>query len=196
MPNQSINKITSVNINSPLVWIDMEMSGLNPDESVILEIATIITDKDLNIIEEGPNIVINHTQKILDKMDDWNKKHHGQSGLMNKVVQSSTTLKEAEAITLEFIKKYCEEKKSPLCGNTISQDRRFLNKYMPLIENYLHYRNIDVSTIKELVARWYPDYFYPPKKKALHKALNDIHESIQELIYYKENFISLAQIHS
>jgi oligoribonuclease len=182
--------INSVKIYSNLVWMDLEMSGLDPKHETILEIATVVTDNNLNILSNGPNLVIHQPKALLDNMDDWNKKHHGASGLTKKVRKSNVTLKEAEKLTLDFIKQYCKEKEAPLCGNSIAQDRRFLIKYMPKLEGWLHYRNIDVSTIKELTARWYPNKFTPPTKKGSHKALTDIKESIKELVYYRENFFT------
>ena len=181
-------KVGTVNVDGPLVWMDMEMTGLDPKSSVILEIATLITDNQLNLVAVGPNLVIHQSNKVLDAMDDWNKKHHGASGLVKRVKESKTTLEEAENQTLAFIKEHCKEKESPLCGNTISQDRRFLHKYMPRVEGFLHYRNIDVSTLKELIARWYPENFDPPKKAGSHKAQNDIEESIKELRFYRERY--------
>ncbi len=175
-------------MQSPLVWMDMEMTGLDPKSAVILEIATLITDNQLNLIAEGPNLVIHQSNKILDAMDSWNKKHHNASGLIKKVKESKTTLEEAENKTLAFIKEHCKERESPLCGNTIAQDRRFLHKYMPRMEAFLHYRNIDVSTLKELIARWYPENFDPPKKSGSHKAQKDIEESIKELQFYKKSY--------
>ncbi len=182
--------IPSVNINSTLVWMDLEMSGLDPKNAVILEIATLITDNSLNIIAEGPNIVIHHQESLLEKMDDWNKKHHRASGLIERIRNSRISLREAENTTLEFLMRNCSKGMCPLCGNSIAQDRRFLFKYMPLVSEWLHYRNIDVSTIKELTARWYPEKFSPPKKRGSHQALNDIKESIDELVYYKNVFFN------
>jgi oligoribonuclease len=169
-----------------LVWMDLEMSGLDPKTCVILEIATLITDKDLNLMEQGPALVIHQPDNILDNMDDWNKKHHKESGLTESVKDSKTTLAEAEQKTLDFIAKYCKENSSPLCGNTIYQDRRFLIEYMPKLEAYLHYRLVDVSTIKELVKRWYGPEFRAPPKKQKHKALDDILETIEELKFYRK----------
>ena len=168
-----------------LVWIDLEMSSLDPENGVILEIATIITDDDLEILEEGPNIAINHSEKILDGMDEWNQSHHQASGLLDRVKASPYDSRQAEEETLAFISKYCREGKSPLCGNTVWQDRRFLVKHMPCLEDFFHYRIIDVSTIKELVKRWYPSLPRFPKKKS-HLALSDIRESIKELRYYRK----------
>jgi oligoribonuclease len=169
-----------------LVWIDLEMSSLDPESGVILEIATVITSADLEILEEGPNIAINHSEVILDGMDEWNQSHHQGSGLLDRVKASPYDSPQAEAETLVFISKYCREGESPLCGNTVWQDRRFLVKHMPRLENFFHYRIIDVSTIKELVKRWYPSLPRFPKRKA-HLALSDIQESIKELRYYRKH---------
>lgn len=169
---------------SCLVWMDIEMTGLDPEVNTILEIAMVITDYDLEIISEGPVIAVSQPYDVLESMDDWNKKHHGETGLINRVRQSTINMKDAELITLNFIKSYIAPKKSPLCGNSIWQDRRFLIQYMPALEEYFHYRNIDVSSIKELYARWYPDL--PAfEKENTHSALKDICESISELKYYR-----------
>ncbi|MFQ5344986.1 MAG: oligoribonuclease [Mariprofundus sp.] len=168
-----------------LVWMDLEMTGLDPEQDTIIEIATIITDGDLNIIAEGPSLVIHQPDHILDTMDEWNTSHHGDSGLTARVKASDLTMRAAEQQTLDFIKQYVPPSTSPLCGNSIHQDRRFLQPYMPELEAYLHYRNIDVSTIKELARRWYPNHT-APVKKAEHLALADIRESINELRWYRE----------
>ncbi len=168
-----------------LVWLDLEMSGLDPDSCQILEIATIVTDADLNILEEGPDLVVHQPQAVLDAMDSWCTEHHGQSGLTAQVQASTISVAAAEAETIAFLQKHCEPGKSPLCGNTIGQDRRFLVRYMPALSGFLHYRSIDVSSIKELARRWYPDLGSPPKQEA-HRALGDIRESIDELRYYRE----------
>lgn len=170
-----------------LVWIDLEMTGLDPNKEKIIEIATIITDSELNIIDEGPNLAIHQPEKLLVCMDEWNTKHHTASGLLQRVRDSKITNAKAEMETLEFIKKYCKEKKSPLCGNSVWHDRRFLSKYMSSIDQFLHYHNIDVSSLKELSRRWYPKKLTPPKKKRKHLALDDIRESIEELAYYKDH---------
>ena len=170
---------------SNLVWMDMEMSGLDPKTCTILEIATLVTDKDLNLIAQGPVLVIHQPEPVLAAMDDWNKEHHGKSGLITAVRESKITLQEAEQKTMAFIALHCGPQKSPLCGNTIYQDRRFLIEYMPKLENYLHYRLVDVSTIKELVKRWYGVEFQAPVKKQTHKALEDILETIEELKFYR-----------
>ncbi len=169
-----------------LVWIDLEMTGLNPDLHVILEIASVITDSQLEIIAEGPDIVIHYEPEQLQSMDSWSREQHTASGLLEKVFASRTDCHEAERRTLQFISAHCKMGHSPLCGNSVWQDRRFLVKYMPLLNNYLHYRNIDVSTIKELAKRWYPAL--PSfKKQKQHLALSDIKESINELKYYREH---------
>lgn len=172
--------------NMNLVWMDLEMTGLNPDTDTILEIATLITDKDLNIIAEGPSLAVHHPQAVLDGMDEWCTEHHSASGLSARVLASDISLTEAEEQTLNFVRQYSPESASPLCGNSIHQDRRFLVRYMPQLEGYLHYRNIDVSTIKELVCRWYPGLTLPAKKGA-HLALDDIRESIDELRFYQQH---------
>jgi oligoribonuclease len=169
-----------------MVWMDLEMSGLDPKTCKILEIASMVTDKDLNVVAQGPSLVVRQPEEVLAAMDDWNKRHHGQSGLIQQVRQSTVSLEEAEKTTLEFIKSHCASKSSPLCGNTIYQDRRFLIEYMPTLEAYLHYRLVDVSTIKELVKRWYGPEFQAPQKKQKHKALDDILETIEELKFYRE----------
>jgi oligoribonuclease len=169
-----------------LVWIDLEMSGLDPEIDVILEIATIITGPDLEIIDEGPNLVVHQPESIIEAMDEWNTTHHGASGLIDKVRDSELTLLEAETRTLDFVQLHTEEAKAPLCGNSITQDRRFLYKYMPRLSSWLHYRNVDVSSIKELVARWYGDEMQAPVKASAHRALDDIRGSIEELRWYRD----------
>jgi len=172
-----------------LIWLDLEMTGLEPDTDLILEIATVITDKDLNVLAHGPVIAINQPQAALDAMDEWNQSHHGQSGLIDRVQASPIKTVEAELLTLAFLKQWVPERISPMCGNTIGQDRRFLARYMPELEAYFHYRSIDVSTVKELAARWAPDVKNGFTKKSAHLALDDILESIAELRYYREHFI-------
>ena len=172
--------------DSHLVWMDLEMTGLDPKNCVIIEIASLVTDKELNLVAQGPSLVIHQPQSVLDTMDDWNKKHHGESGLIEAVQKSTITLAEAEKQTLDFIAQYTKAKCSPLCGNTIYQDRRFLIEYMPDLESHLHYRLVDVSTIKELVKRWYGPEFQSPQKKQKHKALDDILETVEELKYYRK----------
>ncbi|MGY8904265.1 MAG: oligoribonuclease [Burkholderiales bacterium] len=176
-----------------LVWIDCEMTGLNPDAAEasdrLLEIAVIVTGPQLTPRIEGPVLVIHQSDAQLDKMDAWNKGTHGKSGLIDKVKTSSLTEAQAEAQLLAFIKVYVPKGQSPLCGNTISQDRRFLVKYMPQLESYLHYRNLDVSTLKELAKRWRPEVYSAFKKRQLHTALADVHESIDELEHYRTHFL-------
>ncbi len=173
-----------------LVWIDLEMSGLDPEHNTIIEIATIVTDKNLNIIEKGPNLAIKQSLKLLESMDEWNTTHHTASGLWDKVLNDSVSMEEADKATLDFIKKWTTEGKNPLCGNSIGQDRRFLYKYMPQISEHLHYRNIDVTSIKEIAKRWYPEL--PAfNKLEKHQALDDIIESIDELKYFQEHIFKV-----
>ncbi len=163
------------------------MTGLDPELDTILEIATIITDAELNIIAEGPNLAIHYPDTVLDNMNDWCKEHHGESGLTHRVRVSTLSMADAEQQTLSFIQQFVPENTSPLCGNSIHQDRRFLVPYMPKLEAWMHYRNIDVSTIKELGRRWYPK-LRAPRKQAEHLALADIRESIAELAFYRKSF--------
>ncbi|MBX7079538.1 MAG: oligoribonuclease [Nannocystaceae bacterium] len=172
-------------VTAPLVWMDLEMSGLDPDRCAILEIATIVTDAELRIVAEGPDLVIHQSDAVLDAMDEWCTKHHGDSGLTAAVRASTVSLLDAEAQTLAFVAAHCGPKAAPLCGNTIWQDRRFLVKHMPTLDAHLHYRLVDVSTIKELARRWYPQ-LDTPKKSDKHRALDDIRESIAELRFYRE----------
>jgi len=167
------------------VWMDLEMTGLDPEIDAILEIATIITDKNLNILAEGPNLAIHHNKQVLGNMNEWCKKQHTASGLSGRVLTSGITLAQAEAETLTFIRPYAPVRTIPLCGNSIHQDRRFLVRYMPQLEAHLHYRMVDVSTIKELAKRWYPG-IKPSVKQGLHLAMDDVRESILELRYYRE----------
>lgn len=175
-----------------LIWIDLEMTGLDPDTDLIIEIATVITDKDLNILAEGPALAVHQPDAALLAMDDWNQKHHGESGLIDRVRASKISAVEAEALTIAFLQDWVPENVSPMCGNTIGQDRRFLVRYMPKLEAYFHYRSIDVSTLKELAARWAPALKDGFKKETRHEALADILESIEELRYYREHFIKCA----
>jgi|TARA_B100001094_G_scaffold16775_1_gene14455 oligoribonuclease len=171
-----------------LIWIDLEMTGLDPNKERIIEIATLVTDSDLNILAEGPNLVISQPIEFLDGMDEWNQNQHGSSGLIEEVKNSNITIQVAEIDTLEFISKYVGEKVSPMCGNTVSHDRRFLSKYMPRLESYFNYRHIDVSSFKEAAVRWMNEaQVY--EKKGSHRALGDIKESVAELKFYKELFM-------
>ena len=167
-----------------LVWMDLEMTGLDPDRDTIIEIATIITDGQLEVIAEGPVLAIHHSDEVLAGMDQWNRDHHGSSGLTARVRASAIDLAEAERRTLDFVRQHTRERTSPLCGNSIWQDRRFLARYMPTLEAYLHYRIVDVSTVKELARRWYPGQPMPEKKKT-HLAVDDVRESIEELRFYR-----------
>lgn len=167
-----------------LIWIDLEMTGLDSQSDEIIEIATIITDSELNILAEGPVIAINQPDHIMDNLDDWNRHYHGKSGLIDRVKASTVSMRDAELATLDFIKQHVSLRKSPMCGNSICQDRRFMARLMPELERYFHYRNLDVSTLKELVKRWYPEKLY--EKHSTHMALNDIRDSITELRHYRE----------
>jgi oligoribonuclease len=172
--------------NDRLVWVDMEMSGLLPETDRVLEIAMIVTDGDLNIVAEGPVLVVHQEDAVLDRMDAWNKGTHSKSGLIDKVKASTLTEADVEAECLAFLKQHVKASISPMCGNTIHQDRRFMNRYMPKLEAYFHYRNIDVSTIKELCKRWQPEIAKGFSKQQAHTALADIIESVEELRYYRE----------
>jgi oligoribonuclease len=179
-----------------LIWIDLEMTGLKPDTDVIIEMATIVTDADLKIVAEGPVIAIHQPDSVLEAMDDWNRRTHAASGLIERVRESKYTMASAEARTLEVLKVLVEPNSSPICGNSICQDRRFLARHMPTLEKFFHYRNLDVSTLKELARRWAPDLLGGFVKQGEHKALADIQESIRELAYYREHFIAPEYSHS
>ena len=172
-----------------LIWIDLEMTGLDTDRDHIIEIATIVTDSNLNTLAEGPVFAVHWDDAVLAGMDEWNTRQHGQSGLTQRVRDSVVDLAEAEAQTIEFLRQYVGTGKSPMCGNSICQDRRFLAREMPALERFFHYRNLDVSTLKELMKRWRPDLASGFKKGATHLALDDIRESIGELRYYREHFL-------
>ena len=174
-----------------LVWLDCEMSGLDPERERLLEIAIVITGPDLSPRIEGPVLVIHQSDAVLHAMDAWNKGTHGKSGLIDKVKASTLTEAQAEEQLIAFLKRYVSKGASPMCGNTIGQDRRFLNKYMPKLEAWFHYRNLDVSTLKELSRRWKPEVYNSFKKAQKHTALADVHESIEELAHYREHFLKL-----
>jgi oligoribonuclease len=172
---------------SNLIWLDLEMTGLNPDVDVIIEIASLVTDSDLNVLAEGPMLAIRTPEDKLAGMDDWCTKTHTESGLVDRIRASTVTLADAEAQTVAFVQQWIPKGASPLCGNSIAHDRRFVRLYMPAFEDWLHYRNVDVSSIKELVRRWYPESMRPPKKVGNHLALDDIRESVEELRWYRAN---------
>lgn len=180
-------------MSAHLVWMDLEMTGLDPEIERIIEIATIVTDSQLNTIAEGPVLTIKQPQALFDAMDDWNKTHHSASGLLDRIRADGVTELEAEALTLAFLEQHVGEGESPLCGNTIWQDRRFLSRYMPNLEKYLHYRMVDVSSVKELAKRWRPDIASSFAKKNEHTALADIRESIGELKHYREHFFRMPE---
>ena len=174
-------------MSAHLVWIDLEMTGLDASYDRIIEMATIITDGDLNLIAEGPVLAVQQPQALLDGMDEWNQTHHSASGLLTRIASEGVSETEAEALTLAFVEAYVQPQTAPLCGNTIWQDRRFLSRYMPTFESYLHYRMIDVSSIKELAKRWHPNIAAGVVKTNQHAALADIRESIEELRYYRQH---------
>ena len=178
-----------MNKKTNLIWIDLEMTGLLPESDVIIEIATVVTDAHLNVIDEGPSIAIYQENNLLDSMDEWNTNQHNNSGLVQRVQESKVSTSEAEEQTIDFLNKYVDYGASPMCGNSICQDRRFLAKYMPDLEKFFHYRHIDVSTLKELAVRWNPDIISTTYKQSKHLALSDIYDSIDELKHYREHFI-------
>ena len=178
---------------SNLVWIDMEMSGLNPDNDRVLEVAIVITDSQLNVVAEGPVKVVHQSDDVFGRMDSWNKSTHKKSGLIDRVKAAAQNETEVEAELIAFLVQYLPENTSPMCGNSICQDRRFLARHMPKLEAFFHYRNLDVSTLKELAKRWKPGIMAGFAKHGKHEALADIHESIEELKYYKEHFLNLEK---
>ncbi len=176
---------------SNLVWIDLEMTGLDTVHDVIIEIATIVTDKHLNVLAEGPVFAVHQPDQILDGMDEWNTRQHGKSGLTERVRHSTVTARQAELATIAFLSKWVAAGQSPMCGNSICQDRRFLAREMPELERYFHYRNLDVSTVKEIAARWRPELLAGLRKNSSHLAMDDIRDSIAELSYYRQHFFRL-----
>jgi oligoribonuclease len=175
-----------------LIWIDLEMTGLDTQKDVIIEIATVVTDSELNTLAEGPVLAIHQSDDILNAMDEWNTKQHGNSGLTERVKNSNVNETEAERQTIEFLRQYVPANASPMCGNSICQDRRFLARCMPRLENYFHYRNLDVSSLKELAKRWAPEVFKGFSKESSHLALDDIRDSISELKYYREHLLKVS----
>lgn len=180
-----------VDKSKTLIWIDMEMTGLEPETDRVIEIATLITDADLNILAEGPVVAVHQSDSVLAGMDEWNQRTHGDSGLVARVRASQSDEADAEQQTLDFLRDYAETGSSPMCGNSVHQDRRFLVKYMPTLEAFFHYRNLDVSTVKELARRWRPELPGGFTKNGSHKALDDIRDSVSELQYYREHFFRL-----
>ncbi len=174
-----------------LIWIDLEMTGLDPDTDVIIEIATLVTDANLNLLAEGPVFAVHQSDEILNGMDEWNTNQHGKSGLTQRVRESKVDAAQAEAETIKFLEQWVPKGKSPICGNSICQDRRFLVRGMPKLENYFHYRNLDVSTIKELARRWKPEVLAGVKKSGAHLAMDDIKDSIAELKHYRDVFFKM-----
>jgi len=173
--------------NAHLIWIDLEMTGLDPDHDSILEIATVITDADLNVLAEGPVLAIAHPEARLQAMDEWNRNQHGGSGLWQRVLEEGVAMADAETRTLAFLAEWVKPQQSPMCGNSICQDRRFLYRHMPALERFFHYRNLDVSTLKELARRWAPEVLAGVHKHSAHTALSDIHDSIAELRHYRRH---------
>jgi oligoribonuclease len=174
-----------------LIWIDLEMTGLKPESDLIIEIATIVTDKHLNVLAEGPVFAVHQTEAVLAAMDDWNRNQHGRSGLSARVLASAIDAASAERETLRFLETLAEAGRSPMCGNSVCQDRRFLARHMPALERYFHYRNLDVSTLKELALRWAPQVAEGFRKASSHLALDDVRESIRELQYYRERLLRI-----
>ncbi|MEZ4439104.1 MAG: oligoribonuclease [Polyangiaceae bacterium] len=176
-----------------LVWMDLEMTGLDPWRCAIVEIATLVTDGDLTIVAEGPNLVVHQPDEVLAEMDDFVREMHTRSGLLDRIRASEVSLEDAETMTLAFLQAHVAERSAPLCGNSIWKDRQFVERYLPRVDAHLHYRNIDVSSFKEVLKRWYPGRYAPPEKKETHRALDDIRESIAELAYYRSSFLISAE---
>ncbi len=172
-----------------LIWLDLEMTGLVPEDDRIIEIATLVTDSQLNVLGEGPVLAIYQSDETLAKMDEWNQRTHGNSGLIDRVKSSKIDENQASEATIEFLRQFTDKNSSPMCGNSICQDRRFMARYMPELEAYFHYRNLDVSTLKELAKRWKPDILAGLTKQGTHQAMDDIKDSVEELRYYRQHFI-------
>ena len=183
--------VQQVDKSKTLIWIDMEMTGLEPETDRIIEVATLITDAELNILAEGPVLAVHQSDSALAAMDEWNQRTHGESGLVERVRRSKLDDAEAERQTLEFLRQYADSGSSPMCGNSVHQDRRFMVRYMPHLEAFFHYRNLDVSTVKELARRWRPELPGGFDKKGTHQAMDDIRDSVNELKYYREHFFRL-----
>jgi oligoribonuclease len=187
-----MNEIDVINDPLNLIWIDLEMTGLDTESDVIIEIATLVTDKDLNTLGEGPILAIHQPDEFLNGMDEWNTRQHGKSGLTERVRNSKTTMAEAERATIEFLSQFVDARKSPMCGNSICQDRRFMARQMPELEAFFHYRNLDVSSVKEIARRWRPELMKGFNKQGSHLAMDDIKDSIEELSYYRGIFFNLT----
>ena len=183
----------SIDKQQTLIWIDMERTGLEPEQDRIIEVATLITDSDLNVLAEGPVLAVHQSDDVLDGMDEWNQRTHGESGLVERVRKSQLNEADVEAQTIAFLQRYAERGSSPMCGNSVHQDRRFMVKYMPSLADFFHYRNLDVSTVKELAKRWRPDVASSYKKQSTHQAMDDIRDSVNELKHYREHFFQLGE---
>ena len=191
--DQPYTKASGIKNPLNLIWIDLEMTGLDTENDVIIEIATIVTDKDLNVLGEGPVFAIHQPDVLLDGMDEWNTRQHGGSGLTERVRNSTTSMAEAEQATIEFLQQFVDSGTSPMCGNSICQDRRFLSREMPKLEELFHYRNLDVSSVKEIARRWRPELLKGFRKQGSHLAMDDIKDSIAELSYYREVFFTTEE---
>jgi len=191
--NQPYTKTSSIKDPLNLIWIDLEMTGLDTENDVIIEIATIVTDKDLNVLGAGPVFAIHQPDALLDGMDEWNTRQHGKSGLTERVRNSATSMAEAEQATINFLQQFIDAGTSPMCGNSICQDRRFLSREMPKLEEFFHYRNLDVSSVKEIARRWRPELLKGFRKQGSHLAMDDIKDSIAELSYYREVFFTTEE---